>query len=378
MSTFGRIARFLFAFLCVALLALSLARDPSQRDFLAAIKSEAYMLTGSARSLARGGKNTYQVPSPVVVKISPKAGTEVAVRTTRVYFEGVTYRITPAADSAAYHGAVNANRAVIGAYVSATQKQRAAYYRSFIEDPAQKSTIDKLCKALRKIRDDRGLTRDRYAEFLTKYVQCIPYDEDRGSGDALGLGGKGDPRFPIQVLVDGKGDCDEKALLLAALLKHEGYGSALLLFTSEQHMSAGILSQGSGYTASGYEFIETTGPIYISEVPKAFVNGRALASQPQVIPIEGTKSYSTEAVNQVSKIIAARDSALDASAEAKGRAESAGSRGEFSTWKRRYDDCYSAYNYLQVTVTDGKARVSKFKDRKPAYAWIQTHAWWTN
>lgn len=48
------------------------------------------------------------------------------------------------------------------------------------------------------------------------------------------------PRYPIEMLVDQQGDCEDSAILTAALVRHMGFGVVLLAFLEEHHMAVGI------------------------------------------------------------------------------------------------------------------------------------------
>jgi hypothetical protein len=67
---------------------------------------------------------------------------------------------------------------------------------------------------LQKLRYKGGktLSDDEYLEMIVSFVQQIPYDND-----SAGI------RYPVEVIHDQKGDCDEKSILLTGLLSREGY-----------------------------------------------------------------------------------------------------------------------------------------------------------
>lgn len=82
--------------------------------------------------------------------------------------------------------------------------------------------------------------------------------------------------------MDG-GDCEDKAILLAALLRSLGYRTALLVFKGDPgHMAVGVDCPdcwGSYYLKDGvkYFYLETTGPgWYVGEVPEEYRGERAL------------------------------------------------------------------------------------------------------
>jgi hypothetical protein len=110
------------------------------------------------------------------------------------------------------------------------EERLASYYAGIFRDPAEDPLYDALLGEFRRIRRMDGLNDDEYLELLAHFVQQIPYDPEAPVC----------PRRPDQVILDGKGDCDEKSLLLLGLLNREGYDAAILLFPEKHHATAGI------------------------------------------------------------------------------------------------------------------------------------------
>ncbi|MCL2459971.1 MAG: tetratricopeptide repeat protein, partial [Euryarchaeota archaeon] len=63
--------------------------------------------------------------------------------------------------------------------------------------------------------------------------------------------------FPVEVLYERAGDCDDKALLVAAMLAYNGYDTAIIEYMG--HAAAGIGATDCNGTR-GYLFLETTAP----------------------------------------------------------------------------------------------------------------------
>jgi len=101
-----------------------------------------------------------------------------------------------------------------------------------MEDPALNSFYTDMPREIRttRYRGSYNLTDDEYHEMVTSFVQQIPHDNTTA----------GNPRYPVEVILDGKGDCDEKTLLLNGLLSREGYDVALIAFPSLSHVTSGI------------------------------------------------------------------------------------------------------------------------------------------
>jgi hypothetical protein len=122
---------------------------------------------------------------------------------------------------------------------------------------------------------------------VTSFVQQIPY----GNTTA------GPPQYPVEVIYDQKGDCDEKSILLAGLLSRDGYDVGLLIFPSLKHATAGIRIHLATSNPSfkvfsdgkrDYVYIETTTTRLIGFYPEEYEN----APRPIVVPVgNGTIGY---------------------------------------------------------------------------------------
>jgi len=108
-------------------------------------------------------------------------------------------------------------------------------------------------------RDAPGLGYTDYdiVECAVVFVQSIPYTTDADTK------AKSDyPRFPIETVVDGSGDCEDHAILLAAVTHDLGYDTILLNYPD--HVAVGIAGdqaiQGTYYEWRGkrFYFVETT------------------------------------------------------------------------------------------------------------------------
>ena len=171
-------------------------------------------------------------------------------------------------------------------------------YREMMEDPALDSFYIDMLKEIRKTRYRGGynLTDDEYLEMVTSFVQQIPYDNTTA----------GNPRYPVEVIFDGKGDCDEKALLLNGLLSREGYDVALLAFPSLQHVTSGIRIHLPSNKPSfrvfsdgtrDYVYIETTTTRLIGFYGDDYDH----VPQPIIVPV-GTGTLQYRKINYVMKI----------------------------------------------------------------------------
>ncbi len=349
----------------------------SSQDLQAAMSRAAQRLGSEVATSARavlpiGGHIAKAVKVPGVhPHIVPTKGKAVSPKTQHFTFDGVKYSVTAHVATDVYWGAKKSTRLLVQYPGESDETWTSTYYHDFADDPAQRVTIDDVCSQLRAIKKRSHLGQDQYLELIAKYVQSIPYDW------AVYQAGTGNQRFPVETLIDGKGLCGDKSVLLADLLSHEGYAVALLDFNPEKHMAVGVLGPGKVYPDTGYLFLETTSPCYVTDVPTEYTGGMHLTSRPQVIPIgSGTLQYG--AADQIAKIVHARDTA-QAAAEtlyADARSKSL-SDAEVTKINAKLSQAYKAEISLRSNVIDRNGdAVGTFMDRTVALAWITRNAWW--
>ncbi|MEA5037534.1 MAG: hypothetical protein VB020_04665 [Methanocorpusculum sp.] len=159
------------------------------------------------------------------------------------------------------------------------------YYAAIAEDPAQDEMYAKLLGFFAEYAEDHALTSDEYVELLTTYVQNIPYK-------TVGA----EVNFPIETVIENRGDCDDKSILLAGLLARSGYAAGVVVLSEENHMTAAVKTEGGDDQISEYIHIETTRFAYIGEDSALIRNrtrNRTRVREDSVILIGGgTAAYS--------------------------------------------------------------------------------------
>ena len=128
------------------------------------------------------------------------------------------------------------------------------------------------------------------------FVQSLPYAFDSDS--------KGEDeyvRYPVETLVDGCGDCEDKVALLAALL-HEMDVDFVLLILSD-HMAVGVhcdevnVPRYMLFEGKRYYFLETTLPNWgIGDIPKDYYS-----TEMEVVPVDDTPDMLIKTVQFESK-----------------------------------------------------------------------------
>ena len=121
---------------------------------------------------------------------------------------------------------------------------------------------------------------------VLKFVQnAITY-----KGDEETKGFREWPRYPIETLVEGVGDCEDVAILCASILVRLGFEVALLDYPDRSHMAFGVC--GSSDMVGNYVYQQETGKKYyygeatndgwlLGEIPKSY-----LTSSPEFIKVE--------------------------------------------------------------------------------------------
>jgi len=117
--------------------------------------------------------------------------------------------------------------------------------------------------------------------FVLAFVQSLPYMLDN-----VTTGLEDYPRYPVETLVDNGGDCEDTAMLFAALLQAPAlnYDCVLLLipYGLPTHMATGVWGSSglSGtyftYNERNYYYCETTGEGWtVGEIPDEYRDARA-------------------------------------------------------------------------------------------------------
>lgn len=168
---------------------------------------------------------------------------------------------------------------------------RARYLRTLVTAASESSLVRALADEFRIIRLELHLDDDEYLELMTRAVQEIPHGE-----------AKADFMMPAEVLSARRGVCSEKSLLLAALLRHEGYDASIIVFDGRRHVAVGVACDGAGYLETGYAFVETTRGMYVGQVSPEFRSTGPVTDVPQVVPTStGTRRYASS--DQVAAIL---------------------------------------------------------------------------
>jgi hypothetical protein len=299
-------------------------------------------------------------PYPVIV---PRGEPSVMNRSYSFKYRRTEHSITIAVDRTVYEGAATVDeRPYGGAWQDNTTL--ATYYLEMTNDAAQEDMYRTILDQLDSIRDAENLTSDEYIELISCFVQQIPFDNHAPSH----------PRYPVEVVGEGKGDCDEKSMLLAGLLSREGYDSALLLFLDEYHATVGIagsLPAGEPVATFSennhtYVCIETTYPKFVG------LSAESLIGADPVVVTVGTGSGMYQETEDIAYIVGSIDRIKALMADVKEQIAGADQGSErLGSFAGQHDSLVQQYN--QLASVDNDAILRQY-DREGVEALIRQSA----
>ena len=153
----------------------------------------------------------------------------------------------------------------VEAYNSYTNRERAKWVEMIVEGVHVAKPI---AEEFRKLADKKGWTTEQSANFVLAFVQCLPY-----TVDDVSTGVDDFPRYAIETLVTGGGDCEDTTILAGSILLLLGYD--VLALNPEGHLALGIKGKFDGYyfehNEIRYYYSETTGTGWkIGEMPDIY------------------------------------------------------------------------------------------------------------
>ena len=159
-----------------------------------------------------------------------------------------------------------------------------AAYDVYVNDPRDDNVLQDYVAKLEETAT--GLSIWERLNLVIALVQSIPY-----VGESCEY-----PRYPLEMLIDQQGDCEDAAILTAALVKQMGFDVVLLAYLEERHMAVGIRVlppqhedlQAYEWNGNLYFYLEPTNPGWgIGQIPPTY------RSQPAIIGLQPAYASST-------------------------------------------------------------------------------------
>ncbi len=153
-----------------------------------------------------------------------------------------------------------------------------AKYADYVNDPRDDDQLQSLIDELERLAVGAGLDAWGKLNLFIAFIQSIPY-----VGEPCEY-----PRYPLETLVERRGDCEDAAILAAALLRQMRFDVVLLAFLEEDHMALGIrvvpptptADPPFAWNGGAYYYVEpTSGGWEIGEVPERY------RSRPTILPL---------------------------------------------------------------------------------------------
>lgn len=154
------------------------------------------------------------------------------------------------------------------------------YILTYCMDKDSSAVLSKVAEVMRSGARNSGFAEREIPYIVIAFVQSLEY-----VSDSISAGYDEYPRYPIETLLERKGDCEDTAMLTAVLLRHLGYGAALIFF--DDHCAVGVKGDPSieGYyfevNNTRYYYLETTDVGWqIGQMPEELKDKKAI-----VIPL---------------------------------------------------------------------------------------------
>lgn len=167
-------------------------------------------------------------------------------------------------------------------YVQAVEEPRGRSRPEYVAHAQKEGFADELARILSDDAEANGFSDKRTkVEFVIDFVQNLPYvpdDVSKGFDDYT--------KFIAETITEAGGDCEDTAIMLAAILQADSFGYDTVLIQPPGHMAAGIYGsddlQGVYWEYEGrrYYYIETTGEGWgIGDIPETYEDAEAYVYQ---------------------------------------------------------------------------------------------------
>lgn len=157
-------------------------------------------------------------------------------------------------------------------------------YMHYIYDARNAAVIRQFTDYLRKYAGEMGYDDSDMAWEAVQFVQTVfEYETDPDGRNAVEF-----PKYPLETIFDGTGDCEDTAILLAALLNDLGFDTGLLYVPDPGHLAVAVrvpddYTDGAYYDFNNrrYVYIESTSQWKIGDIPGQYLETEATFYQVQ-------------------------------------------------------------------------------------------------
>ncbi len=152
-------------------------------------------------------------------------------------------------------------------YIYYKAMPRGYSYAHYTREHDGHAVLDKVATSLWSLAKQHSLNEWEAINLVVAFVQQLSYQQEVTCQMEWA-------KYPIETLVENGGDCEDTAILLAALLRKLGFGT--ILMNPPGHMAVGIACNNCNgshirYDGLQYYYVETTYPGWeIGDIPEQF------------------------------------------------------------------------------------------------------------
>jgi hypothetical protein len=189
--------------------------------------------------------------SPEVIELNPSVSSgETVTRQYEWSYDGDSFRLTLPIPKDIYDYYSKMERAPIEDY---------SIYVTHPDDDAE--LVYPLAAELKRLAVQKGYSSEETVNFSASFVQNLRYQTEEEEY----------PNYPVETLFDKGGDCEDTAILTAALLEAMGYDAVLIRFDPPTERDAGHMAVGVAVTgvSGGYSYTYDSEKYYYLETTSA-------------------------------------------------------------------------------------------------------------
>jgi hypothetical protein len=154
----------------------------------------------------------------------------------------------------------------------------------YVTHPYDDEYLSVIVEKFNYIAITKSLTEAEKVNLVIAFVQSLPY-----TVDSVTTGFDEYPRYPLETLIDDGGDCEDTAILTAALLHTMNYD--VILVSPPGHVAVGVNMPGTygsyyNWNSKEYFYLETTGEGWtIGQLPNEYKGVSVSVYELKAIPI---------------------------------------------------------------------------------------------
>jgi predicted transglutaminase-like cysteine proteinase len=156
-------------------------------------------------------------------------------------------------------------------------------YSVYVTHPYDDEYLSTILEEFDGIVLEEGYDENQRVNLVVAFIQSLPY-----TTDDVSTGFDEYPRYPLETLVEGGGDCEDTSILASALLDPMGFD--VVLINLPGHVAVGVSVDAFGtywlHEGTQYFYVETTGEGWeIGEMPEAHQGESAILYPLLPVPV---------------------------------------------------------------------------------------------